>query len=154
MPMAGAQRQSIDLANALIVDDSEGDALLAEMVLQEVSPGVVVRHVDNGGDALELLMTSGRSDSHDRSVDETFDLVLLDLSMPGLTGFDVLDSLADNEHFTTRVVVLTSSTREADRDRVATLRVAGATVGYVTKDTDFASFRRRLSAALGGPRLD
>jgi CheY-like chemotaxis protein len=140
-------------ARALVIDDSDGDALLAEMVLQEISPGLTVRHIDNGADALALLTDSKSPSAAETSTPDGFDLVLLDLSMPGITGFDVLDALAADRHFTTRVVVLTSSTRSADRDRVADYRVAGSPLDYIVKDTDFDVFRRLLTETLGGPRL-
>lgn len=154
MSTGHAPLQSIEFATALVIDDSDGDAILAEMVLQEISPGLTVRHIDNGADALALLTGSTPSNVHEQSSVGVFDLVLLDLSMPGITGFDVLEALVADEAFTTRVVVLTSSTRPADRDRVAGYRVAGSPLDYVVKDTDFASFRRLLVETLGGPRLD
>ncbi len=120
------------LERVLVIDDSSGDALLAEMVVTEFIPTATVRHVDRGSTGLELLGT------------EAFDLVLLDLAMPGLTGFDVLDALDADPDFRTEVVVLTSSTRPEDRDRVESRGVT-----YVVKDSDFSAFRRDLGEVLG-----
>lgn len=120
------------LSSILIVDDSEGDALLAEMALLEIAPAASVRHVDTGGLALQVL------------AEETFDVVLLDLAMPGLTGFDVLDTLAERPPLYARILVLTSSSRSEDR-----ARVARHGVDYVVKDSDFSEFSRSLAAAFG-----
>jgi len=119
------------LQSILIVDDSDGDALLAEMVLTECVPDATIRHIDSGQEALDALE------------DETFDLILLDLAMPGLTGFDVLSELKNRPDFATDIVVLTSSTRPEDR---RTILDQG--IGFVVKDSDFGSFRFHLAAAL------
>ena len=102
------------------------------MALLEIVPTAVVHHVDNGRSALELLES------------RAFDLVLLDLAMPGLTGFDVLDTVAGWPAFTSPVLVLTSSSRAEDRARVARHEV-----GYVVKDSDFGAFSHHLAVALG-----
>lgn len=119
------------LDSVLIIDDSDGDALLAEMVVNEFAPDASVRHIDRGSTALALLRT------------ETFSLILLDLAMPGLTGFDVLDTLETEPGFSTEIVVLTSSTRVDDRERVESRGIV-----YVVKDSDFATFRLNLGHIL------
>ncbi len=120
------------LDRVLIIDDSDGDALLAEMVVNEFVPAASVHHVDRGSTALDLLRS------------ETFDLVLLDLAMPGLTGFDVLDALDSELEFRTEIVVLTSSTRAEDRERVTSRGI-----DFIVKDSDFATFRLSLGRLLG-----
>lgn len=102
------------------------------MVLSELAPDAAIHHVDGGQQALDLLAR------------QAFDLILLDLAMPGLTGFDVLTALGAMPDFDTEVIVLTSSTRPEDRVR-ATERGAG----FVVKDSDFGAFRDHLVAALG-----
>ena len=120
-----------DLQSILIIDDSDGDALLAEMALSELAPRAVIRHIDSGQQALDILQG------------ETFDLILLDLAMPGLTGFDVLTALAQRPDFDTDILVLSSSTRTEDRTSAIE---RGA--GFVVKDSDFESFRLQLAEAL------
>ena len=124
-------QRSTEVSSVLVVDDSEGDALLAELVLKENLAEARVDHANDGEAALELLLT------------EAYDLVLLDLAMPGLSGFDVLQELSGRETFDTRVVVLTSSTRPSDQERVASYGCE-----YVEKHTDFSTFRRSIARTL------
>ena len=78
------------------------------------------------------------------------DVVLMDLSMPGMDGVEATRRILEG-HPQVRVVVLTSF---ADQDRVADALAAGA-VGYLLKDCDprevLAAIR---SAALGNAPLD
>jgi two-component system response regulator CpxR len=63
----------------LIVDD---DAQLGRMLGEFLAgEGLAVRHVESGPAAIELLAC------------ESFDLVILDVMLPGLSGFDVLQRL-------------------------------------------------------------
>lgn len=73
------------------------------------------------------------------------DLVLLDIKMPGMTGFDVLRALrADPRTASLRVVMLTSSENAKD---VEEARALGAD-DYVMKAMDPQAFREALAAAV------
>ena len=51
------------------------------------------------------------------------DLVILDIMLPGMTGFDVLQALRrDEEKSETKVMVLTAKGQEQDRKRMRDLR--------------------------------
>lgn len=66
----------------LVVDDVGINRLIPGMILRPF--GYAVHEVPNGQDALAQLQT------------EAFDLVLLDLSMPGVHGSEVLSAQAQN----------------------------------------------------------
>ena len=66
----------------LCVDDDEDIAILLDNVLSANEHIVTI--CNNGVDALSLIEK------------ENFNLILLDLQMPGLSGKDVLDSLEKN----------------------------------------------------------
>ncbi len=75
---------------------------------------------------------------------ETFDLILLDWNMPGMSGLEVLGWLGENLPARPPVVMLTS--RDAKEDIVAALE-AGAD-DFIIKPEDAAVVRARVRAAL------
>jgi DNA-binding NarL/FixJ family response regulator len=78
------------------------------------------------------------------------DIVLMDLSMPGMDGVEATRLILD-AHPKIRVVVLTSF---ADEERVADALAAGA-VGYLLKDSDPRDLLAAIrSASLGHAPLD
>lgn len=77
----------------LVVDDVEGLRRLVTIVLDQNEAYDVVGEAASGEEALEL---TDRTDP---------DVVLLDLSMPGMDGFETLECLRD-EHDGVHVIVL------------------------------------------------
>ncbi|MBS0254080.1 MAG: response regulator transcription factor [Proteobacteria bacterium] len=75
---------------------------------------------------------------------ETFDLVLLDWNMPGMSGLDVLGWMAEHHAAPPPVIMLTS--RSASEDVIAALE-AGA-VDFIIKPEDPAVVRARARAAV------
>jgi DNA-binding NarL/FixJ family response regulator len=73
------------------------------------------------------------------------DVVLMDLSMPGMDGIAATRALLD-EAPTTQVVVLTSF---SDRDRILGALSAGA-IGYLLKDSEPAELLHGIRAAARG----
>ncbi len=94
----------------LLVEDDDGLAGVYVMRLQ--AEGFDVRRVADGEDVL-----SSAQNYHP-------DLVLLDIMMPKLSGFDVLDILRntpDTAHL--KVIMLTALSQESDRKRAESLGV-------------------------------
>lgn len=95
----------------LVVDDEA--TLLESMVLILTMEGFEIDAVSNGSDALDAMQ---------RRVP---DLIILDLRMPGLSGWDVLDEMrADSALADVPVILLTAHSDEATRRRAAELEVA------------------------------
>jgi len=67
------------------------------------SEGFAVEHVERGEDALERLLQEG----------SPIDLVVLDVMLPGISGFDVVRSLRDAER-TVPILLLTARGTEQD----------------------------------------
>lgn len=101
------------MACILVVEDEEKLARFVELELMH--EGYRVEKAANGREALE------------KAVEKQFDLILLDIMLPGLNGLEVLRRLQKERP--TPVILLTA--RDAVMDKVAGLD-AGA-VDYVTK---------------------
>ena len=113
----------------LVVED---DALLAEGLTSVLTrAGHVVEHATTGRHADILL------------VDQDFDLVVLDVGLPDIDGFEVLRRLRQR-HSTTNVLVLTA--RDAVEDRVRGLDLGAD--DYLTKPFSVNEFEARVRALL------
>src|SRR4051812_10461929 len=97
----------------LVVDDSDNDILLVRRALQKarvLNPLITVR---SGEEAVQYLAGEGKYSNREEY--PLPDLVLLDLKMTGMDGFEVLKWIRDHPTLRgMRVVVLTSSDRVFD----------------------------------------
>ena len=132
------------LPQFLIVDDNEDDTILICRAFARAHMLNPIHVVQSGQQAIDYL--SGQGPFGDRAVYPLPQIVLLDLKMPGLDGFDVLMWIRRNNAFDDlRVIVLTSSTDVRDANFAFQL---GAN-GFVIKPADFLRFVE-FSEALDG----
>jgi CheY-like chemotaxis protein len=117
----------------LLVEDDHNDALLAQRALKDAGAAQRVVHLCDGEEAIKYL--NGDPPYQDRQTHPPPALVLLDLKMPKLTGFDVLAWLQERPQLAAHipVVVLTGSIHGEDMKRAKQL---GA-VGYEMKPVAF-----------------
>ena len=108
----------------LLVEDSAGDVLLTNQILAEFLQPVKLHVARDGEQALAML-----SDEHFRPA-----MVILDLSLPKLSGFDVLEQ---NPRKDIPVVIFSASHRLSDKERTLSL---GAKE-YVHKPIDMVGYR-------------
>ena len=117
----------------LVVEDEPGIAFALEADLQ--TEGYAVTVATTGDDALRLARA------------ETFDLILLDVMLPGKDGFEVCRVLR-RAGLRTPIILLTAKTQEAEK-------VMGLELGaddYVTKPFSPRELRARISACSAGLR--
>ena len=115
----------------LVVDDSPADLSLMFGLLRNL---YTVRGANNGEHALKVARGGG-----------TPDLILLDIMMPGLNGYDVCRELkSDPSTHDVPIIFLTSLTEAAEEYKG--LRMGAA--DYITKPVNAAIFLSRVKAHL------
>ncbi len=120
MPRREARaRKNPDMAKKILIADDEYDIrfVLKQLLTLE---GFDVTSVENGRKALDALEQ------------EDFDLLMLDLMMPEVDGFGVLEALSPAKLHGMKVVIL--SAKATDEDAVVGYSVGAAQ--YVTKPFD------------------
>lgn len=123
--------------NILLVEDNAGHAKLAILGLSESVKTCCIHHSRNGEEAVAYL--KDKKNSTDKSVKP--DLILLDLRMPRMDGFEVLREIKNDESLMTiPVIVLTTSESENDRKTAFELKADD----YLVKSTDYCVFRDSL----------
>jgi CheY-like chemotaxis protein len=116
----------------LLVDDSETDVLLMKKAFQKSGMAYPLTVVRNGEEAIAYLRGEGLYSDRDKSPLPI--AMLLDLKMPKVDGFEVLEWVR-NEPVLKRLIVIaqTSSPRPEDVNRMYD---AGAN-GFLTKPSSF-----------------
>lgn len=121
----------------LLVDDAPADRLLAREAFDGHSEQVVIDTCASGERAL----------SHLRNVDNPLpDVLLLDINMPGLSGFEVLCQMKDDPRLNLIPVVMLSSSRDSgDIEQAYSLHASS----YLIKSLDFRIFLAQIDAFVG-----
>lgn len=100
----------------LVVEDNEDHALLVKLAARRVDAPMDIRIATDGLDAVAYL--GGTAPYDDRGVHPMPDLVILDLAMPNMDGFGVLEWIRGRPDLQELpVVVLTSSVNPNDEAR-------------------------------------
>ena len=119
----------------LLAEDREDDVLLVRKAFQTADMNCELRVVRDGEEAMAYLAGEGKF--QDRAEFPFPDLVLLDLKMPRVDGFEVLRWIREHPRIKNlRVVVLTSSHQLRDVNEAYRL---GAN-SFLVKPLDFENF--------------
>lgn len=125
--------QTIDI---LLVEDNEGDVMLAMEALQESKIVNRIQAVRNGYEALDFLLKRDGFGNF-----KTPNLILLDINLPQLNGQEVLKQIRSNlEISLIPVIMLSSSSSEED----ISISLANGANGYLTKPIEISEFIRTL----------
>lgn len=123
---------SAKYVHILLVEDNEGDIVLAKEALKDARIINKVSVLRDGDEALDFLYRKG-----DYGQIELPDLVLLDINMPKVNGFEVLTTMKKDEKLKAiPVVMLTTSSSEKDI-KFAYEHYANC---YITKPVDMDKF--------------
>jgi CheY-like chemotaxis protein len=125
---------SLDEVTILLAEDDPGHARLIEKNLHRANITSDIVYVENGQQALDYLFGEGRYAGKKRSLPL---LVLLDLNMPVLDGYQVLKRMKADER-TRRIPVIVLTTTD-DLREVSLCYDLGCNA-YLTKPVDYGQF--------------
>lgn len=135
-PTSGVEQPLRD-AHVLIAEDNEINALLASRLIERM--GGTPHLVRNGVDALARLEQAGAP---------RFDLALLDVRMPGLTGLEVVARWRQREHEgklgRLAMIALTANATSGDRAQC----LAAGFDAFMAKPLERDAFRAAIAALL------
>jgi len=119
------------MKKVLVADDKETGRELVRTVLER--SGHQVFEACDGDEAVE------------RACQIRPDLIILDIHMPGLDGFQVMEKLRHKEGFTAiPIIALTASAMMGDRERA----MAAGFTGYITKPIRLDALRAEVERLL------
>jgi CheY-like chemotaxis protein len=128
----------------LLADDRPDDVILIQRALVKAKVFNPVLVVHDGEEAMAYL--EGRDKFSDRQRYPFPNLMLLDLKMPRMDGFQVLEAIRTNREFRSlRVIVLTSSQEIRDVNRAYELGASSFLVQPLEFD-NYEGLMRTLSA--------
>ncbi len=119
----------------LLVEDNLHDIEIAQRAFSKSAAAVKLVVVRYGQDALDYLNHRGKFHPPDTSPRPA--LILLDLNLPRMNGFEVLKKIKQDEHLKSiPVIILTVSDRNED---IVPSYALGANT-YIQKPVDFKNF--------------
>lgn len=114
------------IKKALIVEDNPINMELVMEIL--TANGIIVDEAVNGEEAIEKVEK------------ETYDLVLMDIELPGMDGVDAT-KLIKSKHKNLPILALTSYAMKGDRERF----IAAGFDDYIAKPIDVNSFIEKIN---------
>lgn len=121
------KHQNYKWHKVLIIDDNPMNAELLKEVLEQIGQSSVIAH--NGKEAFEIIKN------------EKFDLILLDIMMPEMSGFEVIEKLKKDPKTTDIPVTFISALNETE-DIVKGLDLGS--YGYITKPYNIDEVKARI----------
>lgn len=120
------------MARVMIVDDSPTDVQNLRAMLQKA--GHAVLEANSGGDALERVRA------------EMPDVVIMDVVMPGVNGFQATRTLS-KDPTTAHIPVIVVSSKNQETDRVWALRQGARE--YLVKPVQESELLAKINSTLG-----
>jgi len=122
----------------LLAEDNDDDVLITKRAWKKGQIKNKLYVVNNGEQALEFLYRKGEFANSPRPC-----LMLLDLKMPRVDGFEVLETIKGDSYLKKMpVIILTTSSRSKDVDRAYEL---GAN-SYIVKPVSYENFIQTVIA--------
>ena len=129
--------------NTLIIDDDNISCFLAKNVFRQLGNNVKIRTLANGKEAVDFFKSSQNGYP---------DLVLLDINMPLMNGFEFLDWYEANHlQGSSKFTIYTSSEREKDMEKAFAYRDV---IDYITKPVTKDKIAKLMSQVRNGVELN
>ena len=100
-------RDMIKNLRMMVVDDSGVSQLIAKEMLEDY--GAIVTTCDSGNEAVDTFRNS---------ITGTFDVIFMDINMPGMDGYEAADSIRNCNHSQAKDIPIIAMTAEALADDV------------------------------------
>jgi len=128
----------IEKVTIVMIEDDLGHATLIEKNLRRAGIMNEVIHIDNGRKAMDYFQRKG---DYEGSEHPECLLVLLDLNLPEVDGFEILEQLKSKEETRTiPIIILTTTDNPREVERAYEL---GCNI-YVTKPVVYESFAESI----------
>ena len=118
----------MSISSIMIVDDSESDQFLTKIVIEKFDDSIEISQAYDGEEALEQL----------RAMDQQPEIILLDINMPRMNGFEFLEKYNSWEHRAKVIAMLTSSDQEKDQEQSKKFDCVKT---YILKPLDFEDIK-------------
>jgi len=121
------------MAKVLIVDDSETHLYTLSQIVES--------------EGHEVITASGGEEGVKAAIDNHPDLILMDVVMPDLNGFQATRKISKNAS-TSDIPIIIVTTKDQETDRIWGMRQGAS--AYVTKPVDKKVLAELMNDALGG----
>ena len=123
----------------LLIDDNKFDTFFHEKVVQRKNLAEVVIVKNSGTEAMEFLKSTAIDDINYP------ELILLDINMPGLSGWDVLDQYHSMtcRNPNTKIFMLTTSINPDDEVKATSY---AAVFGFISKPMEIDTLVKQIEA--------
>ncbi len=136
MGSASTAQQNLEempqIETVLVVDDDDNFCFLTKLLLREAGVGNRVITAGNGLEAMHTLRAMAAGG------EKLPELILLDIKMPVMDGFEFLDQLAQSPELSlhgTRIFMSTSSFLPRDKERASGYPIAGFLTKPLTEES-------------------
>lgn len=123
--------------NILLIEDNEGDILLTKEALLE---GDILKELHVVKDGWEALLYLEKKEKYSSAI--TPDLILLDINLPKLNGFEVLKKIKSNSNINHIPVIILSTSSSSNDINQCYKNQANC---YISKPVDADDFSKLIS---------
>ncbi len=118
----------------LVIDDINDNLISAKAILKDIFPDITVLTALNGRDGIKIAST------------ELPDVILLDIVMPGMDGFEVCKRIKENPGLNEIPIVFFTALKENTENRLKALEAGGE--AFLTKPIDINELTAQVRAML------